>query len=386
MFREAVIVAGGFGTRLKHIVNDVPKPMAPVCGKPFLRYILDYLAENKFSKIVIADGYKRECIEQYFGSCYRGMEVIYSSEDSPLLTGGAVKKALKRCDSEWVYVLNGDTFLEADYDAFEASCERSQGAAEVFIAAKEMNDFERYGTLQILESGEIVDFLEKKPTDDGIINAGVYLIKRTALDKMPAVFSLEKDYFELIASRHRAFSVLCNGTFIDIGVPEDYKQAQPLLAPFNKRWKLALFDRDGTINVDTGHLFEPEKLQLIPRGIELLRQYASNPDYKIVVVTNQAGIAKGLYGISDMHRLHAKLDQVLEQRECRVDAYYYCPHHPEITGDCECRKPKPGMIKKALFDFEADPAECVMYGDKDSDIEAANAAGIRGILINKSGC
>ncbi len=382
MFREAIIIAGGFGTRLRHIVNDVPKPMAPVCGRPFLRYILDYLAESKFSRIVIADGYKREHIEAYFGCCYRGMEILYSSEDSPLLTGGAVKKALLNCNSEWVYVLNGDTFLEANFDAFEEYLDNIKESAEVIIASKEMHNFERYGTLQVLESGEIVGFLEKEQCEAGVINAGIYLIKKSALDGMSKVFSLEKDYFALASSRHRAFSVPCNGVFIDIGIPEDYKEAQSLLAPFKRKWKLALFDRDGTINVDTGHLYEPEKLLLIPGGVELLRYYSSQANYKIVVVTNQAGIAKGLYDVSDMHQLHRVLNQRLAKEGCRIDAYYYCPHHPDITGNCECRKPRPGMIKKAIFDFEADPTECVLFGDKESDIEAADAAGIKGFLVN----
>lgn len=380
--REAIIIAGGYGTRLAHIVSDVPKPMAPVAGRPFLRFILDELSENGFRRVVLAVGYKRECVERYFGDSYRGMEIVYSVEDSPLLTGGAVKKALGHCRSEWVYVFNGDTFLEVDFDLFDQALSLGKTQNYVFIASKQMRDSDRYGTLKISDLGVVQAFEEKKPGSSGAINAGVYLMRKESLEREPEIFSLEADFFERIAEEGLLHVVPCKGCFIDIGIPADYELAQTLLAPFARKWKLAFFDRDGTINVDTGHLFEPQKLELVPQGIELLRRYSKDPSYKIVVVTNQAGIAKGLYDIEDMRSLHRVLDAKLEALGCRVDAYYFCPHHPDITGYCDCRKPRPGMLRKALFDFEANPSDCVLYGDKTSDIEAAKAAGVRGLMVD----
>lgn len=370
------MLAGGFGTRLAHVVPDVCKPMAPVAGRPFLRFIMDQLAAAGFDRVVVADGYRREQIEGFFGSAYRGMAVEYSPENTPLLTGGAVKRALGRCRSNWVFVLNGDTWLDVDFAAMEAAaCDAPENAPAV-IAVKRMRDFERYGTVDVDADGALSAFHEKRPCEEGLINAGVYLLRGDALDGMPEKFSLESDYFEHVVGDGALRAVECTGGFIDIGVPEDYELAQTMLTPLARSWKLAMFDRDGTINVDTGHLHEPEKLELIPSTVDIMRGYTDDPDYKVVVVTNQAGIAKGLYTEADMRRLHRCMEDELERLCVHVDAWYFCPHHPDYTGPCECRKPAPGMLLAAMHDFDAKPSDCVMYGDMPTDEAAARSADI----------
>jgi D-glycero-alpha-D-manno-heptose 1-phosphate guanylyltransferase len=326
---------------------------------------------------VVADGYRREQIESYFRDSYRGMDVLYSPEDHPLLTGGAVRRALGKCSSEWVFVLNGDTWLDVDYSAMESAAARASQGVRAIIAVKRMRDFERYGTVDVNAKGALTAFHEKRPCADGLINAGVYLIRRDSLASMPDKFSLESDYFEKIVSEGAILAVECSGGFIDIGVPEDYSRAQDLFAPLVRKWKLAMFDRDGTINVDTGHLHEPEKLRFIDSTIMVMQRYARMPEYKIVVVTNQAGIAKGIYTEAEMRRFHRYMDERLGLLGCRVDAWYFCPHHPDYTGPCKCRKPEPGMLLAAMRDFDAEPADCVMYGDSDKDRLAAQAAGVR---------
>lgn len=375
-YREAIVLAGGFGTRLAHVVPDVCKPMAPVAGRPFLRFIMDQLAAAGFDRAVVADGYRREQIEGFFGPAYRGMAIEYSPEETPLFTGGAVKRALSRCESDWVFVLNGDTWLDVDFAAMEAAaCDAPEGVSSV-IAVKRMRDFERYGTVDVDAGGSLTAFHEKCPCEEGLINAGVYLLRRDALNSMPEKFSLESDYFERVVGDGALRAVECAGGFIDIGVPGDYELAQTMLAPLARGWKLAMFDRDGTVNVDTGHLFEPEKLEFIPETIDIVARYAADPEYKVVVVTNQAGIAKGLYTEEDMRALHRHMEERLEGLGGRVDAWYFCPHHPDLTGPCGCRKPAPGMLLAAMRDFDARPEGCVMYGDKQSDEAAAKAAGI----------
>ncbi|RGI68751.1 HAD-IIIA family hydrolase [Collinsella sp. TM10-22] len=375
-YREAIVLAGGFGTRLAHVVPDVCKPMAPVAGRPFLRFIMDQLAAAGFDRAVVADGYRREQIEDFFGSAYRGMAIEYSPEDTPLFTGGAVKRALGRCQSDWVFVLNGDTWLDFDFAALEAVVSDAPEDASAVIAVKRMHDFERYGTVDVDADGTLTAFHEKRPCEEGLINAGVYLLRRHALDNMPDKFSLESDYFECVVGNGSLCAVECTGGFIDIGVPEDYKLAQTMLAPLAKSWKLAMFDRDGTINVDIGHLHEPEKLELIPSTVDIMRGYTDDPDYKVVVVTNQAGIAKGLYTEADMRRLHRYMEDELEKLGVHVDAWYFCPHHPDYTGPCDCRKPAPGMLLAAMRDFDAMPIDCVMYGDAAKDKEAAAAGNV----------
>ncbi|AZH69745.1 HAD-IIIA family hydrolase [Collinsella aerofaciens] len=375
-YREAIVLAGGFGTRLAHVVPDVCKPMAPVAGRPFLRFIMDQLAAACFDRAVVADGYRREQIEGFFGPAYRGTAIEYSPEETPLLTGGAVKRALSRCESDWVFVLNGDTWFDVDFEAMEAAAVNVPDSVSAVIAVKRMRGFERYGTVDVDAGGSLTAFHEKRPCEEGLINAGVYLLRRDALNNMPEKFSLESDYFERVVSDGELRAVECAGGFIDIGVPEDYELAQTMLAPLAKSWKLALFDRDGTINVDTGHLYEPEKLELIPSTVDIMRGYSDDPDYKVVVVTNQAGIAKGLYTEADMRRLHRYMENELEKLGVHVDAWYFCPHHPDYTGPCECRKPAPGMLLSAMIDFAALPEDCVMYGDKVTDKNAAMKAGI----------
>ena len=375
-YREAIVLAGGFGTRLAHVVPDVCKPMAPVAGRPFLRFVMDQLAAAGVERAVVADGYRREQIETYFGDFYRGMDVAYSPEEEPLFTGGAVKQALAKCRGEWVFVMNGDTWLDADFRAMEAAADGAPEAVKAVIAVKRMRDFERYGTVEVGADGMRAAFHEKRPCAEGLINAGVYLIRKDALLDMPRKFSLEGDWFEGVVGAGRLMACEREGGFIDIGVPGDYELAQTMLAPLAWGWKLAMFDRDGTINVDTGHLFEPEKLELIPETVEVMARYAADPEYKVVVVTNQAGIAKGLYTEADMRALHRFMERELEMRGARVDAWYFCPHHPDYTGECGCRKPAPGMLLSAMRDFDAKPGDCVMYGDKPSDEATARAAGV----------
>ena len=378
-YREAIILAGGFGTRLAHVVPDVCKPMAPVAGRPFLRWVLDQLDGAGFGHVVIADGYRREQIEDYFMGTYRGLQIDYSPEDTPLLTGGAVKRALSLCGNGRVFVLNGDTWFDVDFAAMERVAD--EGDPVAVLAAKRMRDFDRYGTLDVAPNGTIRAFREKAPCDEGLINGGVYLLSRDALDGMPDRFSLETDFFERVVGGGTLAAVECGGGFIDIGVSEDYERAQ---AMFEGRraagCHLAMFDRDGTINVDTGHLHRPEKIRLISSTVKAIQRYARDPEWRIAVVTNQAGIAKGLYGVREMRETNAAMGRMLHAFGADVDAWYFCPHHPDYTGDCDCRKPRPGMLLRAMRDFGADPAGCVMYGDKEKDRLAAEAAGVRFVL------
>ena len=309
------------------------------------------------------------------------MAVEYSPEDTPLFTGGAVKRALYRCESDWVFVLNGDTWLDVDFAAMEAAATDAPENASAVIAVKRMRDFERYGTVDVDAGGALTAFHEKCPCEEGLINAGVYLLRVDALDGMPEKFSLESDYFECVVGDGALRAVECADDFIDIGVPGDYELAQTMLAPLARSWRLAMFDRDGTINVDTGHLHEPEKLELIPSTVDIMRGYSEDPDFKVVVVTNQAGIAKGLYTEADMRRLHRFMEDELERLGVHVDAWYFCPHHPDYTGPCDCRKPAPGMLLAAMRDFDAKSSGCVMYGDMPTDETAARTAGINFIHV-----
>ncbi|WP_312094094.1 nucleotidyltransferase family protein [Aminipila sp.] len=221
---EAIILAGGFGTRLSHIVSDVPKPMAPVAAQPFVKYIVDDLIQKGIHKVVFAVGYKKECIIDFFGQQYQSCKVEYSEEDMPLLTGGAIKKALRKCENERVFIINGDTFFDVDLSKMMGF--HYSNNADITIASKRMNDFDRYGTL-VLKENRIFEFKEKQKCENGIINGGIYLINKELLNNVNVdKFSFENDYLEKHTKQNRIFAFFSNGYFIDIGVEEDYKKAQ----------------------------------------------------------------------------------------------------------------------------------------------------------------
>lgn len=219
---EAVILAGGLGTRLSHIVSDVPKPMAPINGQPFLKYVFDYLLENGVNHIILAVGYKANSIQSYFGDTYRSIKITYSIEDIPLGTGGAIKKALNCCSEEDVFIINGDTYFDVDLEKMKAFHTRKNSC--LTVAVKSMNNFERYGAVTI-EENIIKKFQEKKPTIVGKINGGIYLIKKTIVNSTnEESFSFEKVILE--SKKVDIYAFESNGYFIDIGVPEDYYKAQ----------------------------------------------------------------------------------------------------------------------------------------------------------------
>lgn len=378
--REAIVLAGGFGTRLAHVVPDVCKPMAPVAGEPFLRHVLDLLDLAGFARVIIADGHRREQIESYFMGTYRGLEIDYSTEDTPLLTGGAIKRALTKCAQSEIFVLNGDTWFDVDFEDMERMLLR-HSSAQCCVAAKRMGNFDRYGTLDIKEDGVVRSFREKKPRIEGLINGGVYLIRKDALDFEPDVFSFENDWLESVVSKGIIVACEMDGDFIDIGVPEDYKLAQRMFSDVEKGYKVALFDRDGTINVDTGHMHRIEDCILISSTVNKMRRYTEDPEWRVAVVTNQAGIAKGMYSVAEMRKLHRQMAKQLKVVGVEVDAWYFCPHHPDYTEACNCRKPAPGMLLRAMRDFNSSSSYCVMYGDSEADRQAAKAANVAFISV-----
>jgi NDP-sugar pyrophosphorylase family protein len=226
---RAIVLAGGFGTRLRSVVPDLPKPMAPVRGRPFLSYLLDRLVAAGFSEAILAVGYRYEVIQARFGDDYRGLALRYSVEDEPLGTGGAIQAAWRLAPSADVVVLNGDTFLEVDYRAM-VDAHRAAGA-ELTMSVREVADAGRYGAL-VLEAGRVCGFQEKGWHGPGSINAGVYVLSPRVRVRFPnrEAFSFEQDVLvaEVAALRPLAFPT--TGRFIDIGIPADYERADAVLA------------------------------------------------------------------------------------------------------------------------------------------------------------
>jgi D-glycero-alpha-D-manno-heptose 1-phosphate guanylyltransferase len=218
---EAIILAGGFGTRLKSVVVDLPKPMAPVNGRPFLAVLLDALQEQGFIRIILSVGYRHEAISDYFGDTYRGMVLSYAIESSPLGTGGAISLAMSLAQQEVVFVFNGDTYLEIDAAALLACWQK---AHLPIMVVRYVPDAGRYGRVDF-DCGRITAFHEKGEAVEGFINAGCYVLPKMAFDGygLPKSFSFETDYLPLVLQSGEVMACPYDGQFIDIGFPEDYR-------------------------------------------------------------------------------------------------------------------------------------------------------------------
>lgn len=231
--KEAIILAGGLGTRLATVIPDLCKPMAPVMGKPFIEYIIRYLSKQGFEKIILSVGYKSDLIKEYFGDKYKNVELVYSVEERPLLTGGAIKQALTKCESEYVYVFNGDSLCLFDYSVLNKFIlELKDSRMKVCVVAKFMNNFDRYGSLEVVDGNRVIQFNEKKYCKEGLINVGIYIIKHDAMIDSNEKFSLENDWLPQLTKQNGVFACVIDGKFIDIGIPADYLRADSFIKRF----------------------------------------------------------------------------------------------------------------------------------------------------------
>lgn len=225
--REAVVLAGGFGTRLSHVVSDVPKPMAPVAGRPFLCYLLDALHRSRFDHVVLSTGYMHEKIYDYFGAEYQGMSLSYAQETEPLGTGGGMLNALQHCQSSDVVVLNGDTLFLVDMEGLFRF--HAQHRPQLTLVLRRVDNVSRYGAVCCDEQGRVVSFLEKNASSAaGYINGGIYLLQRSLFEgfRLGERFSFEADILQSRFRQSLFMGYPSDAYFIDIGVPDDYYRAQ----------------------------------------------------------------------------------------------------------------------------------------------------------------
>jgi len=219
---EAIVLAGGKGTRLKSVVSDIPKPMAPINNKPFLEYIFVHLQKNNVTKVVLSVGYQWKSIKKYFGNSFQNVPLLYSVEDTPLGTGGAIKKALNYVKNKEVFIVNGDTFFDINLSDL-----RLRKNSKLILALKQMKQFDRYGCVESNKNGFVTSFIEKKSCEIGNINGGIYLLSKNIFDgyQLGNRFSFEEFMTNNIENLKITSKVFFN-YFIDIGIPEDYAKAK----------------------------------------------------------------------------------------------------------------------------------------------------------------
>lgn len=224
---EAIVLVGGLGTRLRATVSDVPKPLAPVAGRPFLAWVLDHLAAEGMRRVVLATGYMSDQVERAIGSEWTGMQVVYSIEEKPLGTGGAIRLAANLLQGDGAHVMNGDTFLR--YSPMELERATSHAGAWMGMALAQVADVSRYGALR-LEGASVVEFQEKGKSGAGCINAGCYFLTAKALQALPAqdAFSFETEVLRPLVAQRKVAAFTQTDRFVDIGVPEDYSRAQTM--------------------------------------------------------------------------------------------------------------------------------------------------------------
>jgi D-glycero-alpha-D-manno-heptose 1-phosphate guanylyltransferase len=228
--KECIILAGGLGTRLRSAVPDLPKCMAPVAGKPFLSYVIDHFHAQGIGQFIFSLGYKHEVISAYLDDTYPVLQKQYVIEKEPLGTGGAIQLACRQARENNVLVLNGDTLFKIQVAPMAAF--HQQHASCCTLALKPMQDFDRYGVVELQENGAVKSFKEKQYYESGCINGGIYALQTDAFLKegLPEKFSFEKDYLEKLYTQRPMFGMVQDAYFIDIGIPDDYEKANADLA------------------------------------------------------------------------------------------------------------------------------------------------------------
>jgi D-glycero-alpha-D-manno-heptose 1-phosphate guanylyltransferase len=386
MIKEAIILAGGLGTRLKETVPDLPKCMAPVAGRPFLFHVINHLRSQGVEKFIFSLGYMHEVIEEYLSSQFSTLNYECSVEQEPLGTGGAIQLACTKATETNVAVVNGDTLFKANLH--EAFIFHNHNMAECTLLLKSMTDFDRYGVVEINADKLVSSFKEKQFYQSGNINAGVYVLNVSKFldEEFPSAFSFEKDYLEKFFNKRRVYGLVQDNYFIDIGIPEDYSRAQreltkpPLdLKNIDNSWTLFL-DRDGVINVDRpgSYIFTPDDFVFMDGVVELFKHFNQQFN-RIIIVTNQRGVGRGLMSLQDLHDVNSKMTDAINAAGGKINKIYYCTDAGNAHPD---RKPNPGMAFHAKADYpEIDFNKSIMIGNKPTDMLFGRNAGMYTIFL-----
>jgi len=400
---QAVIMAGGRGTRLAALTKDeIPKPMVPVAGKPLLLWQVERLKENGITDIIMVIGYLGEKIKEYFGdgSAF-GVKVRYFVEESPLGTAGSFYYLKDMLQEDTFVMMSGDLFFDIDFERMVRFHREKNSVATLFVHP---NGHPFDSDLLVLSAdGRAMKFDSKHNVRDywydNCVNAGIFVFDKRVCDYVPEPVkrNLENDVIKgMIEAGEPVYGYRSPEYVKDVGTVERVNQALADIERgfisgkcLRQKQKCIFMDRDGTINQYRGLVYKEEDFELEPCAMEAIQKINMSGRLGIVV-TNQPVVARGLCEIEDVENIHKKLATLLGREGIYLDDILFCPHHPDkgypeenplYKIPCECRKPKTGMIKEAAARYNIDLAGSWMIGDTTMDIQTGINAGMRTALV-----
>lgn len=421
---KTVIMAGGRGTRISSVASDIPKPMIKIEGKPVLEHELECLRDQGFTDIILTVSHLGSIIMDYFGEGSGispatgkpfGVHIEYYFEKEPLGNAGALFKIKDKLDSDFL-LLNADAVFDVDFNRFVAFHNQHGGLVTLFTHP---NSHPYDSGLIIADKKYSVEQWLAKEDDRpkyyrNRVNAGLHVINPLILDQSgidadkvgtlddngkPIKVDLDRQLLKPLAGTGKMFCYDSPEYVKDMGTPEryysvceDYKAGRVSGKNLKNKQKAIFLDRDGTINKYVGFLRDIDEFELLD-GVADAIQEINASGYLAIVSTNQPVIARGEVSFDELKMIHNKMETLLGQKGAYLDAIYFCPHHPhkgyegerpELKFDCECRKPKPGMLLKAAQEFNIDLAQSWMIGDGENDIKAGMNAGCKTALIGES--
>lgn len=406
---QVAILAGGLGKRLRELLGDLPKPMIPIAGKPLLEHHIELARHHGFTRIAIFACYRADIIQNHFGDGRKwGVELEYVIEREPLGTAGAVCDRLDVMADRFL-VMYGDTMLNVDLRRLWQAHEAADATATLFLHP---NNHPLDSDLVEVDSHNRITAFHNRPHDpnrffQNLVNAGLYVVEKSALkdfaavvkSNAPRIWDFGKDLFpELIAKGGKLLGYNSPEFIKDIGTPDrfrwvcaQYDAGIIQRGSFETMTPAVFLDRDGTMieEVSNHGITSPDQLKLIP-GVAEAVHALNQAGLRVVVVTNQPAVAKGMASEADISAQHRKLETLLGREHAFVDRIYYCPHHPErgfpgeraeLKIDCACRKPGTGMIQQAAAELNLDLGASWLIGDTTTDLQTAKNAGLRSILV-----
>lgn len=398
---KAVIMAGGKGTRIASVASDIPKPMIPICDKPILQHQIECLRAQNITDITLIVGHLGHVIEEYFedGSKF-GVNISYIVEEQPLGTAGALY-FLKETITEDFILLNGDIIFDVDFERF-MNYHKEKGGYATILTHPNSHPYDS-GLVVTNADGLVTKWMHKE--DERMyyknrVNAGLHILSPKVLEMFTEAkkTDLDRDILKQLIPQQKLVAYDSPEYVKDMGTPDRYqKVTEDVMSGLvhaknlKNKQKAVFLDRDGTINVYKGFITKAEDMELIPGITEVIKKI-NDSGYLAIVVTNQPVIARGDCTFEELQEINEKMETLLGAEGAYIDDLFYCPHHPdkgfegervEFKIDCECRKPKPGMLLAAAEKYNIDLSVSYMVGDDERDMEAGRRAGCKCVKVER---